>query len=372
MARGSSKGLDRRDADHALTAERALLRSCGSLLTSRRMANEATQATQAGTGEASRPKKKVWLVLGVVALGLGGLMLPIKTETPPSSATKVPPMDLSSFSASRPQKPLRLLFVHHSSGGQLFADKGDEKERANCILETHPNGGGLRKRLTDFGYEVHEASYGSEVGEKTDLFDWKPKFSQKMDKVLTVDENDRFLPPGKKHDVVMFKSCYPNSRFEGRGEGEGTAAGPELTVANAKATLRALLDDFKKHPETLYVYVTAPPNAPPGSERAFKVVLKKLTGKPTAADVARERGQLAREFNEWVVSKDGWLKDYPLKNVVAFDYYDVLTGNGRSDLTLYPTGDGTDEHPSSEGNTKAAEVFPELLNRAVRRAGLSD
>ncbi|HRG96550.1 MAG TPA: SGNH/GDSL hydrolase family protein [Polyangiaceae bacterium] len=334
------------------------------------MASESSGAGATGS-TASKPKKHLF-VLGALALALGGLMVPIKAEPPPSSATKVPRMDLSSFSADKPAKPLRLLFIHHSSGGQLFADKGDEKERANCILETHPNGGGLRKRLTGLGYEVHEASYGSEVGDKTDLFDWRPKFSQKMDKVLTVDENDRFLPAGKKHDVVMFKSCYPNNRFVGRGEGEGNPAGPELTVANAKATLLALLDDFKKHPDTLYVYVTAPPNAPPGSERAFKVVLKKLTGKPTAADAARERGKLAREFNEWVVSKDGWLKDYPLKNVVAFDYYDVLTGNGRSDLTLYPTGDGTDEHPSSEGNTKAAEAFPELLNRAVRRAGLSD
>ncbi|HQY64498.1 MAG TPA: hypothetical protein PK141_24030 [Polyangiaceae bacterium] len=340
------------------------------------MVGKASTATEASTasGAATPPGKPraMWLALGVVALGLGGLMMPIKSELPPSSATKVPRMDLSSFSGAKPARPLRLLFVHHSSGGQLFADKGAENERANCILETHPNGGGLRKRLTGMGYEVHEASYGSEVGDKTDLFDWKPKFSQKMEKVLTVDENDRFLAAGKKHDVVMFKSCYPNNRFVTRGEGPGDPAGPELTVVNAKATLRALLDDFKKHPDTLFVYVTAPPNAPPGSERAFKVVLKKLTGKPTAAEAARERGQLARELNQWVVASDGWLKDYPLKNVAAFDYYDVLTGQGRSDLTLYPTGDGTDEHPSSEGNTKAAEAFPELLNRAVRRAGLSD
>ncbi len=323
--------------------------------------------------EGAGKPKKIWIVLGAVAIALGGLMLPIKPDLPASSAAaKAPTMDLSAFSADKPQKPLRLLFIHHSSGGQLFADRGEEKERANCILLTHPNGGGLRKRLADQGYEVHEASYGSEVGDKTDLFDWKPKFAQKMPKVLTVDENDRFLPAEKQHDIVMFKSCYPNNRFTGAGTGAGNPAGPELTVANAKATLGALLEDFKKHPQTLFVYVTAPPNAPPGSERAFKVLLKKLTGKPSASDAAREMGKLARELNAWVVAKDGWLKDYPLKNVVAFDYYDVLTGNGRSDLTLYPTGDGTDEHPSTEGNAKAAEAFPGFLNRAVRRAGLSN
>jgi len=319
------------------------------------------------------PAARKLVALGVVGVALAGLMTPLKPDvTTASQGPKPTPMDLSSLSAEKPKKPLRLLFIHHSCGGQLFSDVGPEKERANCILLTHENGGGLRSKLTGFGYEVHEASYGSEVGDKTDLFDWPAKFATKMDKILTVDENDTYLKDGKKHDVVMFKSCYPNSRFTSRGDGPGDPSGPELTVVNAKASLNAVLAELKKHPETLFVYVTAPPDAPPGSERAFKVLLKKITGKPTAAETAKEQGKLARDFNAWVVSKDGWLKDYPHKNVVVFDYYDILTGNGRSDLSIYPTGDGTDSHPSSEGNKAAAAQFPEFLNRAVRHAGLSD
>lgn len=321
---------------------------------------------------ASGPAKKKLLALGLVGVVLAGLLTPVKTDFAATTSAKAQPMDLSSFSAAKPQKPLRLLFIHHSSGGQLFADPGPEKARASCILLSHENGGGLRAKIAAQGYEVHEASYGSEIGENTDLFDWKPKFANKMEKVLTVDENDVFMKDGKKHDIVMFKSCYPNNRFVGEGQGPGNPAGPELTVANAKATLTSLLDEFKRHPETLYVYVTAPPDAPPGSERAFKVLLRKVMGKPTRGDAAQLEGKLARELNNWVVHKDGWLKDYPLKNVVAFDYYDILTGNGRSDLSLFPTGDGTDSHPSSEGNKTAAAAFPEFLNRAVRRAGLSD
>ena len=311
--------------------------------------------------------------LGLVGIAFAGLLTPLRPDfaaVPPSPRAQ--PMDLSTFSAEKPKKPLRLLFIHHSCGGQLFSDVGPDKERANCILLTHQNGGGLRAKLTEQGYEIHEASYGSEIGDKTDLFDWKPKFSQKMDKVLTVDENDTFLKDGKKHDIVMFKSCYPNSRFVGAGDGAGNPAGPELTVANVKATLLALLDDFKKHPETLFVYLTAPPDAPPGAERALKVLFQKVTGKPTLAEAARAQSKLARELNTWVVAKDGWLKDYPIKNVAVFDYYDALTGNGGSDLSLYPTGDGTDSHPSSEGNKSAAAAFPDFLNRVVRRSGLSE
>lgn len=313
------------------------------------------------------------VALGVVGIALAGLLTPVRPEISPMSPKAKPtPIDLGAYSADKPKKPQRLLFIHHSCGGQLFSDPGPEKERANCILVSHENGGGLRKRLVDDGYEVHEASYGSEIGDKTDLFDWKPKFSQKMEKVLTVDENDTYLKDGKRHDIVMFKSCYPNNRFEGPGTPPGNPLGPELTVANAKAALTSLLDELKKHPNTLFVYLTAPPDAPPGNERAFKVAMKKILGKPTLSDVARTQGALARELNSWVVDANGWLAGYPLKNVVVFDYYDALTGNGRSDLSFYPTGDGTDSHPSSEGNKAAGAAFPAFLNRAVRRAGLSE
>lgn len=93
-----------------------------------------------------------------------------------------------------PARRLRLLFIHHSSGGQLLASRGQESSSTRCIFRFHPNGGGLRSLLEQNGYEVHECSYGSEIGENTDLFDWLPKFRTNMDRVLTVDENDRRLP----------------------------------------------------------------------------------------------------------------------------------------------------------------------------------
>jgi hypothetical protein len=71
------------------------------------------------------------------------------------------------------------------------------------------------------------------------------------------------------------------------------------------------------------------------------------------------------------MGQDGWLKDSGLTNVVVFDYYDLLTDHGTSDLSRYPTDNGNDSHPSHEGNVKATEAFVSFLNRAVRRAGLS-
>lgn len=316
-------------------------------------------------------KKVVAAAVGLVAAA-GALWIPVGGEAHSKPAGRGSVMDLSAYSDARPAAPLRLLFIHHSCGGQLLAETGPEKEIANCILETHENGGGLRKRLEGEGYDVHEASYGSELGENTDLFDWLPKFRDKMDKVLTCSLNDRYDTDGTKNRIVLFKSCYPNSRFTEMGSPPGNPQGPELTVWNAKATLGALLGEFKKYPDTLFVYFTAPPNAPGyAPDPAWKWLMKSVMGKPDTGKVMARRAELARAFNDWVASPDGWLKDYPLRNVAVFDYYDVLTGHGESNLLRFPTGDGTDSHPSAEGQKRVTVEFVPLLNRAVRRAGLS-
>jgi len=78
----------------------------------------------------------------------------------------------------------------------------------------------------------------------------------------------------------------------------------------------------------------------------------------------------AREFNRWLVDREhGWLADYPLPNVICFDYYDVLTDYGASNWSRYPTKDGRNSHPSAVGNSKAAEAFIPYLNDAVTNLG---
>ena len=128
---------------------------------------------------------------------------------------------------------------------------------------------------------------------------------------------------------------------------------------------------FEKHPQTLFVYVTSPPNAPKeDGEAGWKALAKRALGRQTATDRLAEQARVARAFNDWVKGDDGWLAGYPAKNVIVFDYYDVLTDHGASNLSRYPNEDGYDSHPTAEGNRKAAAELVPLLNRAVRRAGL--
>ena len=274
------------------------------------------------------------------------------------------------------KQPVDLVFLHHSVGGQWLADEGPLTEHGGTeIHATHPNGGGLRRQLEANNYRVHEASYKSEIAAATDLFDWVPKFRGHMQDILQVRLQDEKLPAGERNRVVMFKSCYPNTKLDplATAADGGDPAGPQLNQANARATLRALLPEFRKHPDVLFVYVTAPPMAArPRPERAYKYLAKKVLGRPTDAEWADRSAHEARVLNDWVTSSSGWLSGYELKNVVVFDYFDVLTGNGASDYLAYATGGGTDSHPSAAGHRAATAQFIPFLNRAVRQAGVSD
>ncbi len=285
-----------------------------------------------------------------------------------TNARQAKPLDLSAYSETTPKLPLHLLFIHHSCGGQLLAGFGAE-QGTKCIYSTHPNGGGLRTRLEQNSCIVHEASYRSRIGQNTDIFDWLPKFRDHMEEILACDSQDVRYSDGRRNQIVVFKSCFPNNDFKAEGQAPGNAAGPDLTVWNARAAYTELLDEFRKHPEVLFVCMTAPPLAP----RMQPQPLWKRLAKTALGQSNRLAGSagLARQFNNWLAGPDGWLKDSHLTNVVVFDYYDILTGYGASDLSAYPTGGGYDSHPSREGNEKTAEAFVPFLNRAVRRAGLS-
>ena len=285
-----------------------------------------------------------------------------------------------------PVQPVKLIFLHHSSGENWLND----------------NNGGLGIALRDNTYFVSDTNYdwgpvpeaGSEpIGSYTDIGNWwtwfrGPKSAEIMDSVYAESGQHASYSrlktdPGGKNRIVLFKSCYPNSNLAGnpgdpvppidtnplKGEDSGS---DYHTVANAKGIYIDLLPYFQQHQDTLFVVITAPP-----------------------VSSAKNAGN-ARAFNEWLVND--WLKDYPYKNVAVFDFYNVLTTNGGSakindldketgnhhrwwkntvqhavdtsggphDTTAYASSPG-DDHPGRAGNQKATAEFVPLLNLAYNR-----
>jgi len=286
-----------------------------------------------------------------------------------SVLTAVVPLEVQA-SVSPPAEPVRLIFIHHSCGSNWLSD----------------GNGGLGIALRDGNYFVSDTNYGwgpDSIGSSTDIGHWwlwfrGPDSAEYLEALYA--ENGQHSSYSRmstdvdgENQIIMFKSCYPNSGLKGDVNDPvpaiddnplcGQGCGSQYhTVANAKGIYIDLLEYFKTQPDKLFVVITAPP----------------LTD-ATYADNARA-------FNNWLVND--WLADYDVGNVFVFDFYNVLTTNGGdpntndmglesgnhhrwwngaiqhktdgdSNVLAYPTGDN---HPSRAGNQKATAEFVPLLN----------
>jgi IPT/TIG domain/Family of unknown function (DUF5719) len=271
-----------------------------------------------------------------------------------------------------PASPVKLIFIHHSCGQNWLED----------------GNGNLGTTLRDNNYFVSDTNYGwgpDSIGDNTDIGHWwswfrgpsSPTYAAALYAESGQNSPYSRLPadPGGENEIVMFKSCYPNSAIGGSPSDPvpSIASNPlagnssPLTVANAKGIYIDILEYFESRPDKLFIAVTAPP----------------LRDGTYAAN--------ARAFNNWLVND--WLDGYPLSNVFVFDFYNVLTSNGgdayTSDVGLetgnhhrwwngaiqhktdgggntlaYPSGD---DHPNVVGNQKATVEFVSLLNVAYNR-----
>lgn len=280
----------------------------------------------------------IFVLLSLLSVGLSPRVLPEPVNTTP------------------PIEPVRLVFIHHSTGGNWLADE-DQNEL----------GGGLARALMENNYYVSATNYGwgpDSIGDATDIPNWLDWFMGERSSVylsaLYAEDGQNFgdfgawprladAPPGENR-IIVLKSCFPNSDLEGRPD---DPAEPEgwLTVSNAKYTYNEILKYFATRPDKLFVVVTAPPL------------------------INSSHAKNARAFNLWLVND--WLEenDYTLGNVAVFDFYNVLSGpdnhhrasNGQVEHT-YNDGQNlsyfhsADDHPSREGNQKATQEFLPLLN----------
>ncbi len=248
-----------------------------------------------------------------------------------------------------PEEVVKLIFIHHSTGENWLTD----------------GYGNLGITLGQNNYFVSDTNYGwgpDAIGDRTDIINWpewfrSPNSPTYMQALFNESGQNsgytRSLPdPGGENQIVMFKSCFPNSNLDGNPDDPPTP-GEDFTVGNAKYIYNQLLDYFITRPDKLFVVITAPP-----------------VQDPTFA-------HNARAFNTWLV--EDWLREnnYPLNNVAVFDFYNVLThpdnhhrfvngeieyitSNG-NDTLHYPTS-RDDDHPDPQGSRKATEEFVPLLN----------
>ena len=272
------------------------------------------------------------------------------------------PPALSSDDPSPPAEPVKLIFVHHSTGGNWLADPNADQPY-----------GGLARALMENNYFVSATNYGwgpDGIGDRTDIVNWPEWFTGSnsatyLDALYNEGGQNAgdfgawprlAADPGGENQIIMFKSCFPNSDLYGEPDDPPypePSDWEEYSVSNAKAIYNDLLAYFQTRQDKLFIVVTAPPLM--------------------ASETAPERAANARAFNNWLVND--WLTNYPYPNVAVFDYYNVLSAEDNHhrwtgseiehvqatdhNFSTYPSGDS---HPSTAGHQKATAEFVPLLN----------
>jgi hypothetical protein len=276
-----------------------------------------------------------------------------------------------------PASTVKLIFIHHSTGEGWLSDSL----------------GQLGLSLTANNYFVSDTNYGwgpDVIGDRTDIGNWYdwflgPSASTYCTALFNESGNNSGYSrmaddPGGENEIIMFKSCFPNSAITGnpgdaplpKGDPNPiysqSAGDSSYTVANVKGLYRDLLDYFAAKPDKLFILIASPP----------------LTAASTNASEAAN----ARAVADWLVTS--WLSSYSQPNVKVFDYFNVLTSNGGS-RTVNDVGkangnhhrywngaiqhiqtvssnyaaygsSATDSHPTGAGQKKATAEFVPLLN----------
>jgi hypothetical protein len=326
---------------------------------------------------------------------------------------------------SPPAQPVKLIFIHHSTGENWLTD----------------GYGDLGRTLAANNYFVSDTNYGwgpDSIGDRTDIPNWPEWFAGDQTPVIMnalFNESGQhagysraFGDPGGENSIVMFKSCFPNSDLEGSPNDPPNPDG-WLSVGHARYVYNQILPYFASRPDKLFIVITAPPLSDPAhaaNARAFgdpggenTIIMFKscfpnsdLEGSPndppdpdgwlsvghakyvynqilpyfasrpdklfiviTAPPLSSSaRAANARAFNNWLLND--WLAEnnYTQHNVAIFDFYNILTGpnahhrytGGKIEHTS--TGSNTlaypsgDDHPSAAGSRKATDEFIPMLN----------
>lgn len=285
-----------------------------------------------------------------------------------------------------PAQPVNLLWIHHSTGG-IWAHKHDpdgsgawndgvagvQRDSSHYGTRHYADSGGGNGEVALFNsnYIMHHLTYESRLGDSasyTDYANWHRKFRNYLDRTdaahyvndvegadlvhcyaqdisYAAKGTDEFTGDNvssQTNQVIMFKSCFPNSAVTPADTSTGLPANPTLAEARAwiagsgysdwesgggaggpinyiQAEYMALLDVFgeERYRNILFVAWVAPPE--------------------TTSTNAQ-----ARELADWFQNQ--WLAQYPWNNVLLFNYWNVHTGEHGSGGAILPAFQARHNH----------------------------
>lgn len=229
-----------------------------------------------------------------------------------------------SFTTRTSPNTVRVLFLHHSTGGVIWSGNG-----------THTIPGDLAAYNSAHGthYEITELAYpDSPYPWDNYPYDyWK----------LWVDSPGTGSQPTlasfvQNYDVIVFKHCFPVSNI-GANSGTASVSSSTKSLQNYYLQYAALKEKLRQYPNKKFIAWTG------------AALLKD--------DTSEENATRAQTFFNWV--KTTW--DQPGDNIFVWDFFALETDNGMY-LTTANASSSSDSHPNS---TFAGRVAPLFVKRLV-------
>ncbi|HOT46638.1 MAG TPA: fibronectin type III domain-containing protein [Spirochaetota bacterium] len=260
---------------------------------------------------------------------------------------------MTNVNTAAPATTRKYVFIHHSTGSDWI-------RTGNGNLGQQLNANNYYVTETDYGWGPGLSSTYNPIGSYTDTVHWPYWFNNNT--VMTALYNNThhedyptntMADPGGQNEIIMFKSCFPNSEVGS-------------SIDDEKAIYNGLLTYFAAHTDKMFVLIVPPP------------------------EISITYPAMTRAIANWLVdTSSGWLATYNTthNNVYVFDYYNVLTDpknhhrvNGTvvehivTDSPTVPAHPdelyyyvGSDSHPTAAGHQKATAEFIPLLNACYNK-----
>jgi hypothetical protein len=264
-----------------------------------------------------------------------------------------------------------VVFLHHSVGRNLIEQ------------------GNLRQLLTNRGYQLYDQGYNEEDGlhlpdgtradytygvpsDNTDPDGLATIFSQPVD---TTSVGSKGAPSNTlsgllRHNVIVFKSCYPVTQIESDADLE--------RYKTYYLQIRATID---RYPDKVFIALTPPPQEP-GSTNKEAAARARLFASwlKSPAFLAERPNLFVVDLFDLLAEPDASKWDY---NALRAIYREETPGfRFRVGRAVFPAvdlvGEGArlnslwvpqESHPNSAGNRTAAPILAEAVDAAVRGFG---
>jgi len=235
--------------------------------------------------------------------------------------------------------PKRLLFIHHSTGGNLI-----QKGKLRDLLYSKTD----KVEFWDHGYNLFKNFSGTSSKSKFTKLMFRTGLSDKNGRMTGEDfqiqlsnntpadfENifcanytkNETLKKIFEFDIIAFKNCFPATKIDS-----------DEKLEKYKDNYNNMSEAFKTYPNKIFIAFTPPP------------LRKEMT--------KHEYSKRAKTFAKWLSTE--WKKP---KNVFVFDFFKLLSDKDGFLKKRYCSLIPLDSHPNTKANL---DIAPEFVNLIIK------